>query len=50
MAITKAKKGRLVKPSTGHPPAILSKGSSHKVKTKYVRKKKHYNNLTEKNV
>ena len=47
MAITKTKNSRLVKPSTGHPPAILSKGSSHKVKTKYVRKKKHYNKLID---
>lgn len=36
-----AKDKRVVKPRTGHSPAILGKGSAHKVKTKYVRKEKH---------
>ena len=32
---------RLVKPSKGHSPAIMSKGTAHRDRTKYRRKEKH---------
>lgn len=38
---------RKIKPSTGHPPEILRKGSAHRDRTKYTRKQKHVRNTTE---
>ena len=35
---------RKVKPSTGHPPEIMRKGSAHRDRTKYTRKQKHVRN------
>lgn len=37
----KKKDKRLIKPKKGHPPEILRKGSAHRDRTKYTRKKKH---------
>jgi len=31
---------RIVKPKKGHSPAILGKGTAHRVRTKYTRKGK----------
>ena len=36
-----AKDKRVIKPKTGHSPAILGKGHAHPVRTKYRRKPKH---------
>jgi len=36
----KGKGKRLIKPRTGHSPAILGKGTAHRVRTKYTRKGK----------
>lgn len=47
--MAKGKDKRIVKPRTGHSPAILGKGTAHRVRTKYTRKGKEKQDAMDSN-